>query len=73
MPLPLARWCLKATLPSCGVCLDPFMGTGTTGLAAIELGGRFIGVDIREEFLVQFAAEAAACKAETTAQQRLPL
>ena len=32
MPLRLAEWCLKATLPAGGTCIDPFMGSGTTGV-----------------------------------------
>ncbi len=54
MPMKLAEWALKASLPSGGTCLDPFMGTGTTGIAAIRLGGRFVGVDVREDFLAHF-------------------
>lgn len=54
MPLGLAEWALKATLPKKGLCLDPFMGTGTTGLAAIRQGGRFVGIDVRDDFLTHF-------------------
>jgi DNA modification methylase len=54
MPVSLAEWALKATLPPNGVCLDPFMGTGTTGIAALQLGGRFVGVDIQRRYACQF-------------------
>lgn len=56
MPPNLATWCLRASLPSGGVCLDPFFGVGTTGSVALALGGRTVGVDVREDYL-RFAAE----------------
>lgn len=46
MPKLLAQTLLLATLPPSGVCLDPFCGSGTTGIAALALGGRFIGIDV---------------------------
>lgn len=58
MPRPLADWCLKATLPEGGTCIDPFMGLGTTGHAAFAIGGRFIGCDVQQTYLDLFAAEA---------------
>lgn len=42
--------CLLAIgLPDLLVC-DPFMGSGTTGVAAVKLGHRFIGIEIHEPF-----------------------
>ncbi len=54
MPLSLAERCLRATLPHGGICLDPFMGTGTTGAAALSIGGRFVGIDIHESYFNYF-------------------
>ena len=31
--------------------LDPFCGSGTTGVAALRFGRKFIGIDISEEYL----------------------
>jgi site-specific DNA-methyltransferase (adenine-specific)/modification methylase len=43
-PLPLMVWCIeKAGRPA--VTLDPFMGSGTTGVAAVQMGLQFIGIE----------------------------
>lgn len=33
-----------------GVVLDPFCGAGTTGLVALQLGRRFIGIDLNPKY-----------------------
>jgi len=57
MPQALAEWALKASLPSGGICLDPFMGMGTTGHASLKLGGKFVGVDVRADYVARFASQ----------------
>jgi DNA modification methylase len=45
-PVPLMAWCIEKTkLPKGSTILDPYMGSGTTGLAAIRLGMNFIGIE----------------------------
>ena len=43
-PLALMKWCL-GFLPSARTILDPFMGSGTTGVACIQAGRQFIGIE----------------------------
>ena len=50
MPLSLARRCLAITSRPDSVVLDPYAGSGTTLLAAQELGRKWVGVEIKPEF-----------------------
>jgi site-specific DNA-methyltransferase (adenine-specific) len=43
-PVSLMKWCLEQ-IPHCNTILDPFMGSGTTGVAAIQMGRKFIGIE----------------------------
>lgn len=42
----IARRCICLGCPPGGVVLDPFSGSGTTGVAALELGRGYLGVDV---------------------------
>lgn len=44
-PVPLMQWCI-GFLPAAVTILDPFMGSGTTGVAAVKLGRKFTGIEI---------------------------
>ena len=55
-PLDLMRWCIDKCKPDPKTILDPFMGSGTTGVAAIQLGRSFIGIE-REERYFQIACK----------------
>ena len=61
-PTALMRYLCKLVTPPGGVILDPFMGSGSTGKAAILEGFNFIGVDTEIEY-VEIAARRieAAC------------
>jgi DNA modification methylase len=51
-PKPLAwmRWAVnRATRPD-EIILDPFMGSGTTGVAAVKMGRQFIGIEIEPKY-----------------------
>lgn len=47
-PLALMRWCLERVQGQ--TILDPFMGSGTTGVAAVQLGRKFIGIEIEPKY-----------------------
>ncbi len=49
-PEALVEICLKASCPEQGVVLDPFLGSGTTGVVARRLGRRFVGIDCVEAY-----------------------
>lgn len=46
-PVRVMAWCMDVCrVPSGALVLDPYMGSGTTGIACIRTGRRFIGVEI---------------------------
>ncbi len=58
-PIDLCRIPILATCPEDGVVLDPFCGTGTTLLAARNLGRKSVGIDISGQYL-EIAQERCA-------------
>jgi hypothetical protein len=49
-PLDLMKWCILQIPPPATLILDPFMGSGTTGVAAVKLGRKFIGIEIEPKY-----------------------
>jgi len=63
-PVALMEWCIEqAGRPQ--TIIDPFMGSGTTGVAAMNLGLRFIGIEIDKEYF-----DTACHRIETAQSQR---
>ncbi len=48
-PLKLIEWCLTH-VPTAQTILDPFMGSGTTGVACAKMGRKFIGIELDEQY-----------------------
>jgi modification methylase len=67
-PLDLARRVLETT-PD-GTVLDPFLGSGTTGVAAAELGRSFIGIEKDPEFLEMAKKRISITAGRRTVQVR---
>lgn len=44
-PLGVMKWCLNHLPKSANIILDPFMGSGTTGVACVEQGRSFAGIE----------------------------
>ena len=50
-PLAVVDWWIRYIVPPDGLTFDPFMGTGTTAVAALKLGRHFYGCDISPEYV----------------------
>jgi len=65
-PTELMEWCLSF-VPDAKTILDPFMGSGTTGVAAIQLGRKFIGIEREPKYF------DIACRRIEQAYKQRPL
>ncbi len=62
-PVPVMRWCITHLgLPKGSTILDPFCGSGSTGVAALQEGMNFIGIE-REAKYVEIARRRIAAEA----------
>lgn len=49
-PVGVMEWCINHLPADAETVLDPFMGSGTTGVACVKLGRRFIGIEIERRY-----------------------
>jgi modification methylase len=59
-PIELAENCIKATTGE--LVLDPFVGSGTTAVAAKKLGKKYIGIDISKDYCKKAEERVASTK-----------
>lgn len=50
-PKALPSWFIKLFTRPSGIVLDPFMGSGTTAVAALSLGRHFVGIDNNPDYI----------------------
>lgn len=50
MPEKICKWLIQKFTKKGDLILDPFFGTGTTGVCAIDLGRHYVGIEITEEY-----------------------
>lgn len=49
-PVELMQWCIQRLPHTCHLILDPYMGSGSTGVAAVKLGRSFTGIEIEPHY-----------------------
>lgn len=73
----LMKWLVRLITPPNGIVLDCFAGSGSTGVAAITEGFRFIGIEIDPEYTAIAKARLnhaiSEAKAEAAKEKQLPL
>jgi len=50
-PIALMAWLCRLVTPKGGLVLDPFLGSGTTGIAALREGFRFLGIEREADYM----------------------
>jgi DNA modification methylase len=50
-PVKLMEYLITLVTPPNGIVLDPFFGSGTTGVAAVNLGFNYIGIELDEQYV----------------------
>ena len=58
-PLELPRWFIKLFTQPGDLVLDPFVGSGTTLLAALQLGRSYVGIDTNPEYILASQARVS--------------
>jgi site-specific DNA-methyltransferase (adenine-specific) len=74
-PTELLRWLVRLVCPPGGTVLDPFSGSGTTGVACIEEGCQYIGIELDEGYVTigRRRVAQATQRANSSGPRQLPL
>lgn len=68
-PVDLMEWLCRLVTPPRGLVYDPFTGSGTTGVAALRQGFRFVGTEKNKEYIP--IARARMTRAATSKEARV--
>ncbi len=71
-PLEIVERMIKASCPPGGVVLDPFMGSGTTAVAALRCGRQFVGFELNPRYCEIIADRLASPESQFTEQNNQP-
>jgi DNA modification methylase len=69
-PIIVMEWCLSL-LPNATTILDPFMGSGTTGVACVNTGRRFVGIELDPGYF-EIAKRRIQAAMDKRAEQLIP-
>ena len=50
-PISLMRYLCRVYAPKGGLVLDPFLGSGSTGIGALQEGCNFVGIDMNQHYV----------------------
>lgn len=71
-PLEIIERMVMASCPADGVVLDPFMGSGTTAVAARRCGRQFVGFELNPDYCAIIAARLQSAEAEQQVLRNQP-
>ena len=63
-PVALMRWLVRLVTPPSGLVIDPFAGSGTTGIACVQEQMRFLGIEREAEYVQIAEARIGAAVAQ---------
>jgi site-specific DNA-methyltransferase (adenine-specific) len=65
-PVALMKWCIQQMkLPAGITIVDPYMGSGSTGVAALQLGHPFVGIEIEPVYFATARARIEQAQQQT--------
>lgn len=72
-PIKLMEYLIRLVTLAGGTVLDPFMGSGTTGVAAKRLGFRFVGIEMEHSYFIISKKRIEKCELEIEPQMEIAL